>query len=46
MPNRLEVGQIAPDFRLPSHQGGDVQLSSLRGRNVVIAFFPQAWTPI
>ena len=46
MPNRLEVGQAAPDFRLPSHLGGEVQLSRLRGQNVVIAFYPMAWTPI
>jgi peroxiredoxin Q/BCP len=46
MPKRLEVGQTAPDFRLPCHLGGEVQLSSLRGQNVVIAFFPMAWTPI
>ncbi len=43
---KLEVGQKAPDFRLPSHLGTDVSLSDLRGKNVVLAFFPMAWTPI
>ncbi len=43
---KLEIGQPAPDFSLPSHLGKDVRLSDLRGRNVVIAFFPKAWTPI
>jgi thioredoxin-dependent peroxiredoxin len=43
---KLEIGQLAPDFSLPSHLGKDVRLSDLRGRNVVIAFFPKAWTPI
>lgn len=43
---KLEIGQPAPDFNLPSQLGKDVRLSDLRGRNVVIAFFPKAWTPI
>jgi peroxiredoxin len=42
----LKIGQEAPDFKLPSHLGKDVTLSDLRGSNVVIAFFPLAWTPV
>jgi len=42
----LTIGTPAPDFTLPSHLGKQVMLSDLRGRNVVIAFFPLAWTPI
>lgn len=42
----LKVGSPAPDFTLPSHLGKPVTLSSLRGSNVVLAFFPLAWTPI
>ncbi len=42
----VQIGQFAPDFTLPSHLGQDVRLSDLRGRNVVLAFFPLAWTPI
>lgn len=44
---RLEVGDPAPDFRLPDHTGGYVRLSDFEGRsNVVIAFYPLAWTPV
>lgn len=42
----LQVGQTAPDFTLPSHLGDEVTLSKLRGRNVVLVFFPLAWTPV
>jgi len=40
-----QVGDLAPDFTLPSTAGNDVTLSSFRGRsNVVLAFFPLAFT--
>ena len=42
----LTLGTPAPDFTLPSHLGKPVTLSDLRGKNVVLAFFPLAWTPI
>ncbi len=41
------VGDLAPDFTLPSTAGGDVSLSSFRGRqHVLIAFFPLAFTSV
>ena len=43
---KLEIGMEAPDFELPSHLDKTVRLSDLRGKNVVLAFFPEAWTPI
>jgi peroxiredoxin len=43
---RLIVGQTAPDFTLPSHLNKEIALSSLKGKTLVLAFFPQAWTPI
>jgi peroxiredoxin len=43
----LAVGQMAPDFTLKSQDGRMVRLSDYRGRkNVVLAFFPLAWTPV
>jgi peroxiredoxin len=43
----VQIGQQAPDFTLTSHLGTEITLSDFRGhRNVVIAFFPLAWTPI
>lgn len=43
---QLQIGQVAPDFTLTSHLDKDVTLSHLSGTNVVLAFFPLAWTPI
>jgi peroxiredoxin len=40
------VGSPAPDFTLPSTSGSDVTLSALRGKNVLLAFFPLAFTKV
>jgi thioredoxin-dependent peroxiredoxin len=42
---RLAPGEVAPDFTLPDADGNDVSLSSLRGRRVIIYFYPAAMTP-
>lgn len=42
---RLEPGDQAPDFTLPSDTGEQVSLSDLRGRKLVIFFYPAAMTP-
>ena len=44
---KVKVGDLAPDFTLPSVAGDDVTLSQYRGKkNVVISFVPAAWTPV
>lgn len=44
----LRLGDMAPDFELKSHLDKDrtVKLSSLRGQNVVIAFYAFDWTGV
>ena len=43
----LQIGDEAPDFRLIDQTGRYVRLSDFRGAyNVVIAFYPLAWTPV
>ncbi len=42
----VEVGSEAPDFTLRDERGEEVALSSLRGRNVVLIFFPAAFSGI
>ena len=39
-------GTAAPDFTLPSTAGVDVTLSKLKGKNVLLAFFPLAFTKV
>ena len=41
------VGQPAPDICLKSHAGDTIRISDYFGKkNVVLAFFPLAWTPV
>ena len=41
----IKEGQKAPDFTLPSSEGGEVSLKDLRGKNVVLYFYPKDDTP-
>jgi peroxiredoxin Q/BCP len=41
----LAVGDPAPDFTLPDQHGDPVSLSALRGKTVVLYFYPKADTP-
>jgi peroxiredoxin len=42
----LRVGKRAPDFSLKNQFDKTITLSDFRGKNVVLAFFPLAWTPV
>ncbi len=45
MTTRLAPGDTAPDFTLPTADGGELTLSSLRGQHVIVYFYPAAMTP-
>lgn len=42
---KLEIGQAAPLFSLPSDEGASIELSELKGKNVVLYFYPKDDTP-
>ncbi len=41
----LQIGDQAPDFEVQDHLGNSVRLSGLRGRKVLLWFYPKADTP-
>jgi peroxiredoxin Q/BCP len=41
----VQTGDEAPDFTLPDQDGNAVHLADLRGKNVVVYFYPKADTP-
>ena len=45
MASTLKPGQQAPDFALETGDGDTVQLSSLKGKIVVLYFYPRDNTP-
>jgi thioredoxin-dependent peroxiredoxin len=44
-PDRLGPGDTAPDFTLTSDTGDEVRLKELRGKKVIVYFYPAAMTP-
>ena len=38
---RVDIGDDAPDFKLPADGGDELSLSSLKGRKVVLYFYPK-----
>jgi peroxiredoxin Q/BCP len=41
----LSIGDVAPEFTLPDQDGTSVELAGLRGRHVLVYFYPKADTP-
>lgn len=41
----LQIDDIAPDFKLPTDNGGEVSLTNLKGKPVIIFFYPKDNTP-
>ena len=41
----VQPGEIAPEFTQKTHQGNSLSLASLRGRKVLLWFFPEAGSP-
>jgi peroxiredoxin len=46
MPQILEPGTLAPDFTLHVTPDQKLSLSELRGRPVILAFYPADWSPV
>lgn len=42
----LQKGETAPDFTLSATPEKTVTLSDLRGKNVILAFYPADWSPV
>lgn len=43
--NAIHEGDIAPDFSFSDYQGVNTKLSDLRGRRIVLYFYPKDFTP-
>lgn len=42
----IKIGSPAPDFTLPSTNDKDISLKDLRGKYVVLFFYPLDFTPV
>ncbi len=42
----IDVGEKAPDFSLSNHKGEEVSLADFRGRRVLLAFYPNDFSPV
>lgn len=41
----IQIGDEAPNFKLPNQHGEEIELTSLRGKPVVLAFYPLSFSP-
>ena len=41
----LEIGQNAPEFNLQNTNGDYINLSDLKGKQIILWFYPKASTP-
>jgi peroxiredoxin len=46
MSSILSAGTVAPDFTLPVSPDKKLSLSELRGKPVILAFYPADWSPV
>ncbi|WP_431241717.1 redoxin domain-containing protein [Flavobacterium sp. P21] len=42
----LSIGTLAPEFSLPVTPDQNISLSELRGKKVILAFYPADWSPV
>jgi peroxiredoxin len=42
----IEAGAPAPDFRLPDQEGNPVSLADLKGKSVLLVFYPADFSPV
>jgi peroxiredoxin (alkyl hydroperoxide reductase subunit C) len=42
----IAVGERAPDFSLPDHEGNEVSLADFRGSKLVLVFYPLDFSPV
>lgn len=43
--SELQAGDVAPHFKLPTDGGGEIDLSDLKGKTVILYFYPKDDTP-
>ena len=43
--NKVKIGEKVPEFSLPSTGNKTVELSELKGKNIIIYFYPKDATP-
>ena len=41
----IQIGDQAPNFTLPNQHGEEIELKTLRGKPVVLAFYPLSFSP-